>query len=321
MNIAFFEIQGWERSLIEKTLKGHTISFFKESLSERNIQTANNAEIISVFIYSELIKELITRLPNLRLITTRSTGFDHIDIEECRKRGITVTNVPNYGENTVAEFTFALMLALSRKTIQACIQTQNNIFSLENLKGFDLKGKTLGVIGTGRIGKHVIKIARGFEMNVLAYDIYPSEGVERELGFTYVSLTELLKKSDIITLHTFYTKENHHFIDKKAFSLMKRGAILINTARGPLIDTNALIDALNKKIIAAAALDVLEDETLLKTGKLSRQDKQLLKNENVIITPHVAFYTQEALERIMVTTLSIISDFTHNTLKRECIVS
>ncbi len=321
MEIAFFEIQGWEKPLIEKTLKGHTISFFKEPLSERNIKAARNTEIISVFIYSELTKELIAQLPNLRLIVTRSTGFDHVDIEECKKRDIIVANVPHYGENTVAEYTFALILSLSRKVHRAYFHSQRNDFSVHNLKGFDLKGKTLGVIGTGRIGKHVVKIARGFDMNVLAYDIYPNEAAERELGFTYVSLVELVKKSDIITLHTFYTKENHHFIDKKAFSLMKKGAILINTARGPLVDTKALVDALNKKILAAAALDVLEDETLLKTGKLTKQDKQLLKNENVIITPHVAFNTQEALERIMATTVSIITDFTHNTLKRECIVT
>jgi len=316
MKIAFFEIKGWEKRYLKKRLKGHYLEFYKEPLSLENVQKIKDFDMASVFIYSKIDKEIIQKLPGLKLITTRSTGFDHIDLKECKKRRIIVCNVPFYGENTVAEHTFALILSLSRNLCKSCIKYLTHDFSIEGLKGFDLKGKTLGVVGTGHIGLHVIRIAKGFEMNVLAYDINQNRFLAEVLGFKYVSLKELLSKSDIITLHVPYTKSTHHLINKDTIKLIKKGALLINTSRGDVADTEALIVALDKKILAGVGLDVIEGEELIKEEKQLLYDPKklevlgelvkdhiLLSKDNVVFTPHIAFYSQEALERILETTV------------------
>jgi len=267
-------------------------------------------------------KEILQKLPKLKLITIRSTGFDHIDLKECKKRKIVVCNVPYYGENTVAEHTFALILSLSRNIHKAYIKTIRHDFSIDDLKGFDLKGKILGVIGAGRIGLHVIRIAKGFGMKVYAYDAYQNKFIAEVLGFKYTSLEELLKKSDIITLHVPYNKSTHHLLNKERIKLIKKGAIIINTSRGAVIDTEALIEAIDKKIISGAGLDVLEGEELIKEEKQLLYDKNklgilgnlvkdhiLLSRENVVFTPHIGFYSQEALERILDTTVQNIFTF------------
>lgn len=322
MKIAFFEIKGWEKNYLKKRLKDHILEFYNEPLSLENVQEIQNFDIVSVFIYSKINKQIIEKLPKLKLIVTRSTGFDHIDVKECKKRKITVCNVPFYGENTVAEHTFALILSLSRNIHKSYMRTIRSDFSIEGLKGFDLKGKTLGVIGAGRIGLHVIRMAKGFGMNVLTYDINQDRFLAEVLGFEYVSLEYLLKKSDIITLHIPYNKKTHHLINKDTIKLIKKGAILINTSRDGNVDTEALIEALDKEILCGAGLDVLEGEELIKEEKQLLYDPSklevlgnlvkdhiLLSKDNVVFTPHIGFYSAEALERILETNVQNILAF------------
>jgi len=255
-------------------------------------------------------------------VATRSTGFDHVDTAAARERGVVVSNVPAYGENTVAEHVFGLILTLSRKIMQAYRRVSQGQLSLEGLMGFDLMGKTLGVVGAGRIGLHVIRIARGFNMNVLAYDVRPQPLLAEVLGFSYAPLGELLQRADIITLHTPYMPQTHHLINRDSFKLMKRGALLINTARGGLVDTAALLEALDDGILAGAGLDVIEGEELIgeeqrlvaspvaeDTLRTVLRHHALLRYENVIITPHIGFYSREAVERILDTTVSNIRSF------------
>ena len=321
MEIALFEITDWEIDVLKKTLPKHKLHFFKTPVTESEISDIKNCEIISTFIYSKVDSKIISQLPNLKFIETRSTGFNHIDLEECKKRKIIVSNVPSYGENTVAEHAFALILSISRKIYKSYMRTMAEDYSIEGLEGFDLKGKKIGVVGTGRIGKHMIRIAQGFEMTVLGFDAYPDKTLNKLEGFSYVSLDKLLKESDIITLHVPFTKENYHLIDEKAFAKMKNGAILINTARGDLVDTKALLKAITSGKLSGAGLDVIEGEEMIKEEKeiLHRHDtsaiKQLLRdhnlmrNESVVFTPHIAFYSREALERILQTSIDNITSF------------
>ncbi|MFP4400347.1 MAG: NAD(P)-dependent oxidoreductase [Candidatus Woesearchaeota archaeon] len=319
MKIAFFEINDWEKDYVKGKLKSDKLAFFDSELTEPDLSKIKDFEYISVFIYSKITKEILDKLPKLKVISTRSTGFDHIDIKECRKRGITVCNVPFYGENTVAEHTFALILSLSRHVHKSYVRTLRDDFSIAGLTGFDLKGKTIGVVGGGHIGMHVARIAKGFGTKVLVYDINRQNFLSEIIGFEYADLDDLLKQSDIISLHVPYNKYTHHIIDKKKIKLMKKGAILINTARGQLIDTDALLDALDSGTIGGAGLDVLEGEELIKEEKelLHNPEKldvwrtivrnqRILKMDNVVFTPHNAFNSKEALLRILDTTIENI---------------
>ncbi|HBP01404.1 MAG: D-isomer specific 2-hydroxyacid dehydrogenase NAD-binding protein [Candidatus Moranbacteria bacterium GW2011_GWE1_49_15] len=322
MKIAIFEVQKWKQEFLRDGLPDHEIIFFEEPLSEENVEKAKDAEAISVFIYSKVKKETIERLPKLKFIATQSTGFDHIDVEHCKEKGIGVANVPHYGENTVAEHTFALILALSRNVHKSYLRTSGGDFSIEGLKGFDLKDKTLGVIGTGKIGLHVIRMAKGFGMHVKAFDVQTDNFLSEVLHFEYAPLDEVLATSDIVSLHVPYNKNTHHLINKENIMKMKKGALLINTARGGVVDTDALFDALDEGYIGGAALDVLEGEELLldekqmlyykedndKLRELVRNE-QILKRDNVVFTPHIAFYSQEALERILNTTAENLRAF------------
>ena len=309
MNIAFFEVMKEEEEFLRNKLNGFSVSYFNETLSLINAKKFRDLESVSVFIYSKIDKEVLDKMPRLKFISTRSTGFDHIDIEECKKRGIRVCNVPHYGENTVAEFTFALILSLTRKMNIAFGKVGKMDFSIEGLKGMDLKNKTLGVIGTGRIGANVIKIAKSFDMKIIAYDIYQNSELEKNMGFEYVKLPDLLKKSDIITLHTSYSKESHHMLDKKAFSIMKNGVFIINTTRGGLIDSKSMIEYVNNGKIGGVALDVFEDEYKLKNSEGVGKVKKTLFSDKIILTPHIAFYTKEAVERINEKTISNMVSF------------
>ncbi|MCD6134954.1 MAG: hydroxyacid dehydrogenase [Candidatus Omnitrophica bacterium] len=320
--VVFFEIKGWEKKYIRRRLKGFKVDFFAAPLGEDNVEFCQTADIVSVFIYSRLSAKVLSKLKKLKFIATRSTGFDHIDIKEAKKRKILVANVPFYGENTVAEHTFALILSLSRNVHKSYLRTLRSDFSIEGLRGFDLKGRTIGVVGAGHIGMHVIRIAKGFGMEVLAYDLYKNTFLEEVLGFQYTSLEEILKKSDIISLHLPYNQHTHYIINKKNINLIKRGAIIINTSRGCLIETEALIEALDRGILSGAGLDVLEGEELIKEEKQLLYDRKklevwgdlvkshiLLSKDNVVFTPHIAFYSQEALERILDTTVDNIVAF------------
>ena len=321
--IIFYEIEDWEKDYIKERLQGFDVVFYNEHLSKDNLKTAKDADVLGVFIYSEIGLDIMKAVSNLKLIATMSTGYDHIDIKEAKSRNIKVCNVPSYGENTVAEHTFALILALSRKIIESAERAKRGDFSLENIRGFDLRGKTIGVVGTGRIGKHVVRIAKGFEMEVIAYDAYPDNNFAQQMGFRYVGLDELLSNSDIITLHAPYNEQTHHMININNINKIKKGAILINTARGGLVETNALLEALKQKIIAGAGLDVLEEECFIREEKqlLSNvftakcdlktvlQEHMLMEQDNVIITPHNAFNTKEALQRILDVTIENIKKF------------
>jgi D-lactate dehydrogenase len=323
MNIAIFDFKPWEKELFSKGLKKHRVTYFSEPIQKVNIKKLQKTEIISCFITSRIDKKIIDQLPSLKMVATRSTGFDHIDCKSLEKRNIKVMNVPSYGENTVAEHTFALILTLSRNIHQSYLRTLKHNFSIDGLKGFDLCQKTIGVIGTGRIGSHVIRIAKGFEMNVLAFDGYPNKSLSKELGFKYVSLNELLKHSDIITLHLPFSKETEHLINLKNIKYIKKGALLINTARGGLVQTSALIKALDEGIISEVGLDVLEEENLIleehhllphglkhrKALGMIVKNHKLLKRKNVIFTPHIAFFSQEAVDRITKSTIENILAF------------
>ncbi len=299
------------------------MQFIDGPLNENNAKKIKDADAVGVFIYSAVSKKVLKNLNNLKLVVTLSTGFDHIDVKECRKKRITVCNVPSYGENTVAEHTFALILNLTRKIHKAYDRTVRGDFTLDGLRGIDLQVKIIGVIGTGSIGEHVIRIAKGFEMRVIAFDKHKKLKLAKRLGFKYVSLDHLLKKSDIVTLHVPYNKSTRHMINRKAVSNMKKGVLIINTARGGIIKTSALLDGLQSGKIGGAGLDVLEGECFVKEEKqiLSKhfakecdlktvlQNHILLKQDNVIITPHNAFNSWEALQRILDTTIVNLNSF------------
>jgi len=277
---------------------------------------------------NEINKNILSLLPKLKIICTRSTGFDHISLAECKKRKITVTNVPFYGENTVAEHTFALILSLSRQVHKSYVRTLQDNFSIDGLTGFDLKGKTIGIVGGGHIGMHVARIAKGFGMNILVYDLYKQTFTSELIGFEYASLNDVLSKSDIISLHVPYNSHTHHIINSESLKLIKKGAILINTARGALVDTESLLLALENKKLGGAGLDVLEDEELIKEEKellhdsssndklrLIVRNQQILKMDNVVFTPHNAFNSREALLRILDTTIQNITSSLNGTCK------
>jgi D-lactate dehydrogenase len=282
----------------------------------------DRVEILLPFIHPHIGRAEIDAMPRLKLIATRSTGYDHIDIAYAKECGVAVANVPGYGETAVAEYTFALLLTLSRKLHLAYTRTQQGNYALDGLQGFDLYGKTLGVVGAGAIGLHVIRIAKGFGMNVVATDVYQNRLLSEVLGFRYVTFDELLASADIVSLHAPALPETYHLINRQTLSAMKPGALLINTARGSLIDTEALAWALDTGILAGAGLDALEDEELLQheeellaasgaEAKLKTllRHRLLQRRNNVVITPHNAFNSVEALRRILDTTIENVQAF------------
>ncbi len=303
--------------------EGQSIHFSK-SYEETPSDILNSAEILSVFVSHQCKKTEINRLPNLKLIAARSTGFDYVDVKTARERGIEVVYVPSYGENTVAEFAFALLLSLSRKICEAHEQvTERGSFVQGDLRGFDLKDKTIGIVGTGRIGANMIKMAKGFNMNVIAHDPFPKQNISEEFGFRYVSFGELLHESDIVSLHAPLNEHTTHMINQNNIHEMKKGAVLINTARGGLIETRALEQALEEGIISAAGLDVLEEEkdmsdeiSLLNNPNPKIEELKnvlanhyLMRHPRVVVTPHVAFNTEEAIRRILETTIDNVNSF------------
>jgi D-lactate dehydrogenase len=313
-----------ERAALSAQLPpGHEVVFTEKTLTTDTFSDAVDADIVSVFVKSELRREVLDRLPRLKLIATRSMGYDHIDVEYARSKGIVVGNVTTYAAHPVAEFTFALLLCVMRRIYHAYNQLREGTdFNQRGLSGFNLFGKTLGVAGTGRIGRNVASIAKGFGMNVLAYDTQPNQTLAEQEGFRYVDLDELLAQSDVITLHVPYLKDTHHLIDATAFSKMKKGVVLINTARGEIVDTHALVAALRDGTVWGAGLDVLEEERALKEEashvakgdagidyELITANHVLIDMPNVIVTPHVAFETAEAMQEISRVTAQTITNF------------
>lgn len=324
MKIHYFSGESWEEAYVRAKLPGENISFHEGPFSAYPELTDPEATVLCTFMESTIGEAEMSRFPALRLIATRSTGFDHIDLAAAKARGITVVNVPFYGENTVAEFAFALMLALSRRIIDADERVrETGTFSPTGLRGFDLSGKTIGIIGTGHIGAHMVRMAQGFGMKVIGFDAYPNEELSHTLDFAYLPLVELLAASDIVTLHVPYNEHTHHLINKENIGGFKKGAYLINTARGALVETEALVGALQSGRLAGAALDVLEeegvlaDETALLASphpreeelKIALENHYLISHPRVIVTPHLAFNTTEAVERILNTTVENILNF------------
>lgn len=327
MKICVFEVEPWERQAFEVLADEHEVVFSSKPLTESNIAEYADADIVSVFIYSDLDADVLSKFKNLQMVATRSTGFDHIDTEACAEHDIPVSNVPTYGTNTVAEHVFALLLALSHHIIEAVDRTRRGDFSQQGLRGFDLRGKTLGILGTGDIGRCVIEMANGFRMNVIAFDIQPDEKLAERLDFEYVAFEEVLECSDVISLHVPLNHNTHHLLAEEEFERMKDGVVIINTARGQVIDVEALLFALSSGKVAAAGLDVLPDEpTIREEAQLLHRifrehhdlqtllaDHVLLRMRNVIITPHSAFNTKEAIERILETTVANIEAFLRQT--------
>jgi len=323
MHIHYFSGEAWEAAFVRAKLPEHTITFHEKSLAAYPDLTDAEAETLCSFIETPIGEAEMSRFPKLSLIATRSTGFDHIDLTAAKARGIMVVNVPFYGENTVAEFAFALLLALSRRIIDADERVRDGIFSPADLRGFDLAGKTIGVIGCGHIGMHFIRMANGFGMHVLGFETKPDAERARLNNFTYVSLDELLAQSDIISLHVPYNPHTHHLLHKGNIMTIKKGAYLINTARGAVVETDALVAALENGTLAGAGLDVLEEEgdllddtALLSAAhpnedalKTTLENHYLINHPCVIVTPHLAFNTKEAVERILNTTVKNITSF------------
>ncbi len=301
---------------------------FKLSISDKPPileELDKNTEVLGVFVDSKVDKKVFSKLSKLKLVVTMSTGFDHIDLKEAKKRKIPVCNVPTYGENTVAQHALALMLALSRKLFQSVKRVKEGTYDYHGLRGFDLKDKTIGIIGTGHIGIHLIDMLQGFEANIVAYDAFPNKDLPKEHNFKYTTLSKLLSESDIISLHVPLFDSTYHMIDKKAVKKMKKGVYIINTARGGLIDPEALVWGLENRQIAGAGLDVLEGEGIvahpekLLTKQISGEeiktsllDNITIDHPNTIVTPHSAFNSTEALKRILNTTVENIKAFADN---------
>ena len=323
MRVGVFEIEPWERGSFGSLERDHELRFSHDPMTLETVDAWSELEALCIFIYSSIDRPLLERLPRLRFIASRSTGVDHIDLQACRERGITVSNVPSYGKHTVAEHVFGLLLTLSHRLEEAIGRTRRGDFSTRGLQGFDLRGRTLGVIGTGDIGRAVIEIAHGFGMHVLGYDVRPDAAAARALAFRYVGFQELLRESDVISLHVPSDPSTHHLLSDAAFSAMKPGMVLINTARGDVVDVRALARALAEGRVSAAGLDVLPDEPIIREeAELLRSvyeqrhdlstllaDEILVRMRNVVVTPHSAFNTREAVQRILDTTVGNLHAF------------
>lgn len=332
MKIAFFDAKPYDiksfKSVNEKY--GYNIDFFETKLSLNSVSLTKGYDVVCIFVNDNINKNLADKLVEngVKLIALRCAGYNNIDFKAVADR-IKVVRVPSYSPYSIAEFTVSIMLALNRKIHRAYLRTKEANFSINGLLGFDMNGKTAGIIGTGKIAKIVIKILRGFGVNVIAYDLYKDEAASLELGFTYVEIDELFKQSDIISLHCPLTKETEYLINKESIAKMKSGVMIINTGRGKLIETKALIDGLKSKKIGSAGLDVYEEEAdyffedfsdkLLDDDTLAR----LLTFNNVLITSHQAFFTEEAVQSIAETTIKNINDFENgryleNEVKQYC---
>jgi D-lactate dehydrogenase len=317
--VVFFEVEKWEEEFFRDQLHGLELKFFPHRLNRHNIHDAQDADYLASFVYSDLKAGVLDQLRSLKGIATMSVGVNHIDIRVAKERNITVCNVPAYGPNTVAEHAIALLLALSRNIVPAVERTKEGDFDYRGLTGWDLMGKTLGVVGTGKIGAHVVRIASGLGMRLVAHDPKPSDELQDKYDLEYLSLPQLLHASDVITLHCPLLDGNKHLLGADEFRQMKPGAVLINTARGALIDTQALLKALEDGTVRQAGIDVLEDEELLQEEKeffspyFQLKDYQtalanhaLMRHPKVIVTPHNAFNSRESLHNILETTVKNI---------------
>jgi len=321
--IAFFEADSDDALYFEKSFSS-LACFHPNPLDPDHVRQAEGAEAVVISVGSRITPTMLRALPGLRLIVTRSSSVDHIALEICRQRQITVCNVPTYGSRAVAEFTFGLILMLARRVGEGIRRVrESHQFSSVGLRGFDLQNKTLGVIGTGHIGREVIRLARGFGMNVLACDIKPDLRLAEAHEFNYVALSELLCRSHVVTVHVPYDEGTHHLLNHSNLKDIRPGAVLVNTSRGAVIETSALIAALYSGALAGVALDVLEEEhavqdevELLLLNRIEDsklrvllENHTLLNMPNVILTPHIAFNSHEAMEEIWRVTAQNVQKF------------
>jgi D-lactate dehydrogenase len=321
--------------------------FFANSLPDHDVRFASrlgdvgpDAEILSCFIYSKIDSEFLAAHPSLKLVTTRSTSVEHIDAAACHARGVMVCSAPFFGDVTVAEHTFALILALSRRLREVMLSPKKGRFSYEATRGFELAGKTLGILGMGRIGQRVAELAGAFQMRVMAHDVRQSASTTGNLTCEFVTLDQLLASSHVISVHASLTAETYHILNAETFSKCRRGVLVVNTARGSLVDTYALREALNSGQVGGAGLDVLQDERVmrdsasriitddivqhLRSDAVATDERDadrirelqelmlsddVLSRSNVVFTPHVAFNSLEATERMRRATLDNISGF------------
>jgi D-lactate dehydrogenase len=323
MKIVIFELEDWERETFKDLKNQNDLMLTGAAITDKPEAQYAGADIISASLGSRMSADTLRQFRSLKLISTRTTGFDHIDLNYCRENGIVVCNVPNYADRTVAEHVFALLLAISHKIVEAANRTRAGNFSLKDLQGFDLQGKILGVIGTGAIGRQVIEVALGFQMKVVAFDLRPDQEWAARAGFRYMSMDDLLSTADIITLHVPSSAKTRDLITGEQFARMKKGLILINTSRGDVVNIEALLETLTNGTVAAAGLDVLPEEPAIReetellhsifTRKYNLEmllaDHVLTRLPNVIITPHSAFDTREAVERLLETTKQNIQAF------------
>ena len=289
-----------KNNYLKELKKEHDVRVYDENVSEV-LDEIKDAEIISCRTKSKFSKDVIDKFSNLKLIVTRTVGVDHLDVEYCKSKNIEVKNVEDYGSYVVAEHVFALLLSGTRNILKAYKKVKKGEFNFKNLKGYSLNGKVLGVVGTGKIGEEVIKRAKGFGMEIIAFDVVKKDELVKNFNIRYVELDELFKESDVITLHVPLLEQTRHMINNESISKMKEGVILINAARGELIKTEDLIN--NIKKFYFVGLDVLEDE-----NSFSKENR-LLKFKNVLITPHIGFYSSESLKKTYEVSLEKIREF------------
>lgn len=317
LNIAFFDTKQYDKPSFEKHSKdsGVTFKFFETKLNEDTVRLAKGFDGVCVFVNDTVNAAVIDKMEKMgvKVLALRCAGFNNVDVKYAQGK-LRVVRVPAYSPYAVAEHAMAMLLTSVRRIHKAYIRSKDFNFSLNGLTGFDLHGKTMGIIGTGRIGRVFIDICLGFGMNVLAYDKYPAKELENKDNVKYAELDELFKNSDIISLHCPLTEETHYIIDKKAIDTCKKGVIIINTSRGALVDSEALLNGIKERQIGGACLDVYEEESDLffedNSGHILEDDTlaRLITMPNVLVTSHQAFLTEEALENIAETTVQNILD-------------
>lgn len=300
-SIVFLDVEEADLPLIQKHFPDADCRSAGMTAEEIKDQ-CKDAEIISGFI-AEFPRSLIEKLPALKLLCTRTVGYDHIDLDACREKGITVCNVPDYGSHVIAEYVFALLLSAIRHVPEGDARVKGGSYDYHGLCGTALKGKTIGILGTGKIGRKVARMAHGFEMKILATDQCRTTELETDFGVRYVAFEQLLAESDILSLHLPATDETKHLFNEKTFAMMKDGAILVNTARGALIDSAALLKNLENGKISRALLDVLEHEDDLS------KSKELIHHPKVIATPHVAFYADDSMRNMFLESFQSIEQW------------
>lgn len=328
--IAFFGAKPYDIASFDKVNEkyNYDIRYYKGHLNPNNVVLTQDTDVVCIFVNDTADAAVIDAMVDngVKLLALRCAGFNNVDLKAAKGK-LPVVSVPAYSPYAVAEYSLALMLSLNRKIHRAYWRTRDGNFSLNGLMGFDMHGKTIGIIGTGKIARILIRLLKGFGMRILAYDLYPDMKFAGEEGISYVSLDELYRESDIISLHCPLTDQTKYMIDKDSIDKMKEGVMIINTGRGQLINTNDLIEGLKEKKIAAAGLDVYEEEGEYfyedKSDKIIDDDvlARLLSFNNVIVTSHQAFFTKEALHNIAETTLQNIEDFRcHRPLVNEVIL-